>query len=189
MDNNKSKSQAFIELLPQIYKRILISKDNYRVICNWLKKEHGLDFFEKSDKEDSEKTYYLFTNYLKKYGNVKKAKEHYIENVNTNIEENWWKDFVDENNKPITTSVNRSSSVNNSGNEATPKLKEDYDSNSLNGETNERVSRSNSLVSKSKPKTDHTSLASSLGLSDSPAKNIDYNSINPLEDFDESICK
>lgn len=174
MDNDKSKSQSFIELLPQIYKRILISKDNYRVICNWLKKEHGLDFFQKSDEDDdSEKTYYLFTNYLRKYGNVKKAREHYTENVNTNIEESWWKDFVDENNKPI--GVENASKPSNISDIPKPNPKEHIDNKASTNQVTEK---------KPSAKVDHTSLSEALGIKSKKAAIIDYDNIDPYGGFD-----
>ena len=174
MDNGKSKSQSFIELLPEIYRRRLISKDNYRAICNWLKDTHGLDFFEKNDeKPDSEKTYYLFTNYLKKYGNIKKAKEHYIENVNTTIEESWWKDFVDENNKPV-EKPSKPFGVN-----APVKAQDVNTDNDVGKRT---------IASKPSPKADPTSLSATLGLN-SKSNDINYHEINPFDGFDESILK
>lgn len=180
MDNDKTKAQSFIELLPQIYKRILISKEKYRVICNWLKKEHGLDFFEKSDEEDdSAKTYYLFTNYLRKYGDLKKAKEYYTQNVNTNIEEFWWKDFVDENNKPIGTTSQHSNQISSTSSYVDSKA-------SNIGDTS---NKSVGVDKKPKPKVDTASLSQALGLDTKPKGSIDYNAIDPLEDFDDSLVK
>lgn len=105
MDSEKTKAQAFVELLPDIYYRIIILRQNYRAVCKWLLEQHNLDLFAKkdADKDVDERSYQLFSNYLSRHGNVAEARRNYEENVASKIdvEKDWWRDYIDENNRPI----------------------------------------------------------------------------------------
>lgn len=105
MESEKTKVQVFVELLPDIYYRIIILKQNYRAVCKWLLEQHDLDLFSKkdADKEVDERSYQLFSNYLNRHGDVAEARRNYEENVASKIavEKDWWRDYIDENNRPI----------------------------------------------------------------------------------------
>jgi hypothetical protein len=64
MNNVDTKKSRFIALLPEIYRKRIIENWDYKHIAEWLRDEHGLDFFSPKNPE----SYNLFNVYLKNYG-------------------------------------------------------------------------------------------------------------------------
>lgn len=203
MNKESTKAQAFVELLPEIYYRKIILKHKHRDICQWLLDDYALDFFSDVTDENGHKTVPLFGNYLRRYGNLKKAEESYKENIASklNVEEEWWKDYVDENHKPIKprskTAASRSkpvASTETKAKAAQPRAEAEEANNdtvSASAFTVEKESTDiptcNQNVSTQQPKpADPTRVVEVIGVN--PKKpGVDYNNIDPFKGFEKKL--
>jgi len=90
--NVQAKSSRFINLLPQIYQKLIMERLGHTLTALWLLQEHDLNFFpvDKETKKPLTDQYpNLFYLYLNRYGNYKKAKEDYEQQVG-GLNDNWW---------------------------------------------------------------------------------------------------
>ena len=85
MKDKGKQSVLFMNMLPHIYKKILVEGYSHSQCTDWLLAEHGLDIATPT-----------FTSYLNRHGNIKLARERYNEYL-SNYANDWW---VEANNPP-----------------------------------------------------------------------------------------
>jgi len=78
MDATGKQSVLFINMLPHIYKKILVEGYTHEQCVDWLLTEHSLDIARPT-----------FTSYMKRHGDIKLARERYKEYL-TNYGNGWW---------------------------------------------------------------------------------------------------
>ncbi|MGP9666982.1 hypothetical protein [Psychrobacter sp. AOP31-A1-22] len=86
MKTKGKQSVLFINMLPHIYKKILVEGYTHEQCTDWLLMEHELDMATAT-----------FTSYLKRHGDIKLARERYNDYLASN---NWWWG-IDENSQQL----------------------------------------------------------------------------------------
>lgn len=83
MKNKGKQSVLFINMLPHIYKKILVEGYTHEQCTDWLLSEHKIDIATPT-----------FTSYLKRHGNIKLARERYNQYL-ASYSNDWWSDGSD----------------------------------------------------------------------------------------------